>query len=173
MLPTGDLATFDDPMAILTVCHGNLRRYATLTARLAEYVDENGCGDEATEAAERVIRYFAVAAKQHHQDEEDDLFPALRALDDPSLSALLVELEVEHLALEQLWIPVYAWLRQVADGVADSVPKRMLDEFVLRYPAHADREEREVFPHASRLDAHTLTRIGERMSHRRGLAVQA
>lgn len=44
------------------------------------------CDVQAQAAAAQILRYFNVAAPLHHQDEDEDLFPALLALHQPALS---------------------------------------------------------------------------------------
>ena len=48
------------------------------------------------------LRYFAVAAPKHTADEEQSLFPRLRAVSDPAVTHALELLERDHVEAEQL-----------------------------------------------------------------------
>ena len=51
---------------------------------------------------EASLRYFAVAAPKHTADEEQSLFPRLRAVSDPAVTHALELLERDHDEAEQL-----------------------------------------------------------------------
>lgn len=166
-MPTLTAPTFDTPVDMLRACHDQVRRFSTLSLRLCDHVTQHGADDQASQAAANILRYFNVAAPLHHADEEDDLFPALRRLNDPVLTATLDALEAEHEELAQLWTStVRPWLQDISRQEAVAPPAAVA-AFAQRYPAHAAREEREVFDLAHRLAADTLAGIGTRMRQRR------
>ncbi|MFC4159017.1 hemerythrin domain-containing protein [Chitinimonas lacunae] len=168
MLTIGSSAApgFDDPIALLMACHDKVRRFAALSLRLDRHLAERGLDEEASVAARNILRYFDVAAGLHHADEEEDLFPALRQLGDPQLDRAIAELEAEHEQLGDLWRAIRPWLETVAQH-GQPVRPAELESFANRYPAHAEREERELYGAASRLDRATLGRIGRNMQARR------
>lgn len=168
MLPnTPSIPSFESPIDLLTACHDKVRRFASLCGRLAEHTARHGADDQARTAAAGIVRYFTIAAPLHHADEEEDLFPALRDLQDPALQATMQALEQDHGALDALWEQARPWLERVQQGTAEPAPEA-LALFAAHYLAHVDREEREVFPFATRLPDETLLAIGERMARRRG-----
>lgn len=158
---------FETPLAMLTACHDKVRHFAALSLKLAAHIEAKGCDDEAREAASNILRYFDVAAPLHHADEEEDLFPALRALGEPALDSAMAELEAEHRSLAGLWQSVRLWLTAISQGKA-APPPCELEGFARLYPAHADREEAEVYGAAQRLTNTELDRLGARMRQRRG-----
>lgn len=167
----------DDPMALLLACHDKVRRFAHLSLRLRDHLaqraDRHPPADQvdaqAREAAQSILRYFEIAAPLHHEDEDRDLYPALRALQDPDLTARVDAVEAEHTELGQLWQAVAPWLRATTNGEALPPPPE-LDRFATRYPAHAQREEDEVYPAASRLSSQTLQTISAAMVARRTMS---
>lgn len=159
--------SFDDPLALLCACHDKVRRFAGLTVRLRQHVREHGRDADARRAAADILRYFEQAAPLHHADEEDDLFPALRTLDDGALNAELDALEAEHGELAGLWSGVRAWLRGLIDEEAIAEPP-LLEQFAQCYPAHADREEAVAYVAAQRLAPEVLQALGRQMAARRG-----
>ena len=77
------------------------------------------------------MRYFDTSAKQHHADEEQDLFPALlesMAGSDPvCLRELTAALTAEHRELEARWQDVRAVLERVIAGehvLLDRIPSK-------------------------------------------------
>lgn len=167
-MPQGTTPSFEEPLALLTACHDKVRHFAALSLKLDIHLAQKGNDEEAREAARSILRYFDLAAPLHHADEEEDLFPALHALGDSKLNCSLDELEAEHVELAVLWQAVRRWLEAVAQNGLLARPIE-LDEFALRYPAHADREEAEVYGAASLLSATELSKIGVRMCQRRGV----
>ncbi|MBY4897038.1 hemerythrin domain-containing protein [Cupriavidus sp. AU9028] len=168
MLPNGPaIPSFDSALDMLTACHGKIRRFARLCERLARHTAEHGADEQASTAAASIVRYFTIAAPLHHADEEEDLFPALRALGDDGLTSSMQDLEGDHDALEALWKQVLPWLEAVQQGSAGPAPEALF-LFASRYVEHVDREEREVFARAQGLPAPILQSMGRRMAVRRG-----
>ena len=103
-------ATFDRPVSILLSCHDKVRHFAGLMLKLEAHLaaqrqqpgEPASASPDARHAAALVRRYFEVAAPLHHQDEEDDVFPALRALGDEDLSARIHALTAAHREFERL-----------------------------------------------------------------------
>jgi hemerythrin-like domain-containing protein len=159
--------SFDHPIALLMACHDKVRRFAELTVRIERHLASSGNGADAARAAINVLRYFDLAAPLHHADEEEDLFPVLRQLGDKALNAAIDALEQEHEQLGVLWQAVRPWLLAVSSHQSPScVPD--VAEFALRYPAHANREEAEIYGAASRLPTDVLRGLGIAMGQRRG-----
>lgn len=175
--PTPVSPRIDDPMALLLACHDKVRRFTELALRLQAHVTAHGPDAQAREAATSILRYFELAAPLHHADEDEDLFPALLALDEAlvgaDVRASIQALSDEHAALGTLWQALAPWLRDVAagraDGTADAAPHAAppVAAFAARYQAHADAEEREVYPHAAKLPPEALARIAQAMVARR------
>jgi len=166
-LPESAIPSFEEPLALLGACHDKVRHFAALAPKLDEHLTKQGNDTPAREAAESILRYFDLAAPLHHADEEADLFPALRALGRPELTRSLDELEAEHAELAMLWQEVRRWLEAIRQGGSPARPAG-LDAFALRYPAHANREEAEVYGAADDLTTSELERIGANMRRRRG-----
>ena len=87
---------FGTPLAMLTACHDKVRHFAALSLKLAAHIEAKGCDDEAREPASNILRYFDVAAPLHHADEEEDLFPALRALGEPASAVEVLFYDIER-----------------------------------------------------------------------------
>ena len=174
------LPGMDSPIEMLVACHQKVRHFARLSSKLDAHLETTGADGSAQEAARNILRYFDTAGPLHHQDEEEDLFPALRAAaallgDTPTAQALcgaIAEVQAEHAVLDTLWDEVRAWLERVEQGHSIPAPSGV-EIFAVQYPMHAGREEAEIYIHARLLTEPQLARIGRRMSERRGLRCDA
>jgi len=163
----------DDPLALLSACHGRIARQCATLARLAAHLPAHGSDAAAQTAATSVRRYFDTAAAHHHEDEEEDLFPALidsmAGSDAVCLHALVDGLMADHRHLAGLWEPLRETLSEIAAGRPAQLPAQQVQAFTEAYNAHIRREEDELLPMAARLipdDA--LAAIGQAMKARRG-----
>jgi len=170
----GVAAGFEAPLEMLAACHGRIRRQCATLLRLRAHLAASGVDDAARNAARGVIRYFDNAARDHHEDEEQDLFPALlesMAGSDPvCIRQLIDSLQNDHRELERLWGIVRTWLAAVVRGDAAQSAMAEIDSFVELYERHAAREEQELLPMAERLlGTEELDAIGQSMRLRRGI----
>ena len=76
-LPGTESPSWDDPLEMLQACHERIEAQLALLARLRTHLAEHGVDQAAQEAIAGIQRYFTLAAPLHHQDEEEDLFPAM------------------------------------------------------------------------------------------------
>lgn len=157
----------DDPLELLLACHDKVLRFTSLLRRLGAHTQRHGPDHQAAEAAQSILRYFDMAAPLHHQDEEEDLFPALRVLGHPQVDATLDFLCAEHDQLEGLWRDrVRPWLqgivaRQTMPVIAD------LQLFAERYEQHVALENNQLYPHASELPVKLRAQLARHMVSRR------
>jgi hemerythrin-like domain-containing protein len=163
----------DDPLALLSACHGRIARQCATLTRLAAHLPAQGSDAAAQTAAASVARYFDTAAAHHHEDEEADLFPALiesmAGSDAGCLHALVQGLVAEHRRLADLWTPLREVLSEIATGRPAALPAAQVQAFTEAYAAHIQREEDELLPMAARLISDdALADIGQAMKARRG-----
>jgi hemerythrin-like domain-containing protein len=172
---------FDQPLGLLSDCHRRIESFLGMMIRVLEQ-SNGGRGPltrEARAAMEAALRYFDVAAPRHTQDEEQSLFPRLRASDDPDAHAVLQRiesLEVDHRHAEAMHEEVNRLCRKWLDaGSLEAEELRRLGELLggLRatYARHIALEDTELFPLAARvLDRRQLAEVGREMARRRGVA---
>ena len=172
-------AGFEVPLEMLAACHLRVADQCATLQRLVPHLMQHGADERARSAAARVLRYFDTAARDHHADEEVDLFPALiesmAGSDAVCLHEITAALTAEHRQLEAHWLRVRTALQAIVDADADadarvSLDAELVDPFVDLYARHIAREETELLPMAARLlgDAE-LDRIGRAMRQRRGV----
>ncbi|MDB6002426.1 MAG: hypothetical protein JWP52_4125 [Rhizobacter sp.] len=167
-------AGFEVPLEMISACHGRIERQCATLRRLVPHVASRGSDAEAQQAAANVVRYFETAAKDHHADEEVDLFPALiesMAASDPvCLREMTAALTENHREIEALWRRLREVLERVALGEPALLDADVVEAFVTAYERHIEREERELLPMAARLlSTEELDRIGRAMRERRGI----
>jgi hypothetical protein len=172
---SGPGASLEVPLEMLAACHGRVAHQCQTLQRLRAHLLAHGVDGPAREAATAVMRYFDSAARDHHADEEQDLFPALiesmAGSDAVCLRELTSTLSAQHRQLEGLWAALRQRLLPISQGQAGSTwDDACVEAFVSLYTAHMAREDRELLPLAQRLlsDAE-LDRIGQSMRQRRGL----
>ena len=164
-------ASFDDPLAMLGACHERIEAQLSLLERMVPHLEKKGCDEDARASARSVLRYFDTSGAMHHQDEDDDLFPLLRARaakqGRAEIAAAIDELEREHETMDAQWKRLRGRLQQVIDGAAVLVGDEVT-RFAWLYRRHMDREGAAVLPFAREtLDEAQLAALGERMAERR------
>ncbi|WP_373974217.1 hemerythrin domain-containing protein [Chitinibacter sp. SCUT-21] len=164
--------TFDTPVAMLMACHERVRHYAALTETLVQHVAQHGADAAAIAGAQSILRYFDVAAPLHHQDEDEDLFPALLQVGSPELKQTIAAIMAEHAELSALWSQVRAALLSLVAGNDNELTAELAHQFAERYRAHARREDVDIYPYAKALlDVAHLQALGRKMAARRGQRV--
>jgi hemerythrin-like domain-containing protein len=164
-------AGFDQPFELLAACHDRVERSLALLERLAGHLRAHGADEAARSAARDVLRYFDLAAPQHHEDEERHVLPALRS---QGQVALAERLQAEHVRMAQAWARVRPGLDELVQGRAEAA---LADwpawrDFAVLYRAHAALEDASAFPAArAALDAAAERAMGREMAHRRGVKV--
>jgi len=164
--------SFDHPLQMLRACHGKILQQCDTLQRLAAHLERKGCDQQAQQAAQGILRYFDTAGQFHHQDEEQDLFPALRAAagaDHSALEALLERLLAEHVFMLAAWEALHPVLSKLAEGNQTTLTAGLSENFIGRYTDHIAIENAELLPLAERLlDPQQMESIGRRMAERRG-----
>lgn len=170
--------SFHQPLGLLSDCHRRIEHFLHVLTT----VDREACGGqlggEYRRALEGALKYFETAAPKHTADEEESLFPRLRASGDPEAEralALMQRLESDHETADGHHTAVNTlvrrWLEHDRLDAGDAaVLREHLAALHALYRAHIAIEDRDVFPAAARaLDAGTLEEIGREMAARRSV----
>lgn len=172
---------FDSPLGLLSDCHRRIERFLD---QLLRVVDAQTAQPGETVTPEQraaltaALRYFREAAPMHTRDEEESLFPRLRATNAQAAHALMNEvaaLEADHDAADHLHAEVdRLGGRWLSDGILPEADLarlwELLTELRATYQRHIAMEDTQLFP----LAANLLTReeqkeMGREMAVRRGL----
>jgi hemerythrin-like domain-containing protein len=169
--------TFRQPLELLSDCHRRVESFLRALVVVTEQAGGGELNSHEREALETALRYFREAAPKHTADEEESLFPRMRALGDGATREALVKIQrleadheiarVGHDAVEQLG---QQWVRNGRLSLDEtSRLLQRLHELQSIYERHIAVEDNEIFPVARRsLDAKTLSEVGREMAERRG-----
>ena len=169
-------AGFDEPLEMLQGCHRRIERQLDTLKRLRVHLAERGVDPEASAAAQAVLRYFALAAANHHEDEEKDLFPLLEsriadAGEAAHFRAFRESLEQDHRALESAWARLKKPLEAISDGLSRPLSETEVHAFVSAYAHHILTEERSLLEFCNRwLSDEDRETLGRAMAARRRVA---
>ncbi len=162
--------SFDDPLGMLSACHGRIERQLATLAKLQRHLPEHGCDHDARVAARGILRYFDTAAPNHHADEEESVFPRLARAGPGAVDALIADLERDHETLARNWRRLRPLLAAICGGQRANLSPGQVATVTAAYAAHIAKEERDAFPLAARsFDAATIAAIGREMALRRGV----
>jgi hemerythrin-like domain-containing protein len=174
LFPDPGSANFDDPLGMLSACHRRIERQLATLGRLQRHLPEHGSDPDARAAARAILKYFDSAAPNHHADEEESLFPRLRASVPAEAEAMIARLANDHVALAERWRRLRPLLAGIAAGTRANLSPKDVDDLRAAYDAHIAREDGELIPLAARaLDAATLATIGREMAARRDVRPHA
>ena len=156
----------DEPLEMLEACHDRIEAQLTTLERLLAYLPEHGADQQATKAAQAILHYFNTAGPNHHEDEEQDLFPKLlaRAGNDEAdaVRSLVQELLADHAQMAAALDVVRRQLQPVAAGTASTLEAAPVQLCASLYRQHIEKENGRLLPLARRLlgaeDIGTLSR---------------
>lgn len=167
-------AGFAQPFEMMQACHERVQRMLGLLGRLRIHLAQHGADAQARQAARDVMRYFDMAAPQHHRDEELHVFPPLMAHGDAATRTLVARLQHDHVQMESDWRAARAGLARIeaaqclALSAADTAA---LEAFARLYDGHIEAEEAIAYPAAAALlDDAAREAAGAEMRIRRGAA---
>jgi hemerythrin-like domain-containing protein len=171
---------FGDPLGLLVHCHAKIEAQLGALERAADSL-RAGPTDAlrpVREAIEAARAHFAGPGAKHTADEEESLFPRIRArcgAADAGVLAALDALEAQHRVVEEAHAGLDAVLARVV-ARDDAAPSDVaafgagVAELVALYRPHMALENEVVFPAAARLlTPDELAAVGGEMRRRRGM----
>src|SRR5689334_8324657 len=121
---------YTDPLGLLGDCHRRIERFLNLLATITRTASGRPLNAEQREAMEAARVYFKNAAPKHTRDEEESLFPRLRAANDPQAVAalsLIEHLHADHEAADEMHREVNTLVRRwLAEGGLATEMARLL-----------------------------------------------
>ena len=148
-------ATWDEPIDMLFACHGKVKRFCGQLKLLPDYLAKNGTDTAARQAVTQICTYFNQAAPLHHEDEEQDFFPALLR-HAPQAQTDVDTLEAQHITLHADWAALHTQLQELLEGSRTTLNETLLHRFTSGYDVHTAIEEplfelgRKAIPQAER-----------------------
>jgi len=170
-IPGQDLAPdFNDPLGLLLACHQRMLGFCELLQKVKQHLHLQGLDNEAQQSIRKIHHYFSTAARFHHDDEEQDLFPLLVS-QSLKIATIVHELKQDHININQAWDRLGPVLEKPA--AIEETPEfdQWVDEFCNAYQQHISKEEQNFFPIAGHLlSTEQLKLLATKMKKRRGLA---
>jgi len=170
---------FHEPLGLLSDCHRRIERFLHVLVAVERQASGGPLGPGDRRALDTALTYFETAAPHHTADEEDSLFPRLRASRDPAAQralALVERLERDHATADQHHAAVNTLVRRWLDDDRLDPPgaaalRAHLTALQDLYRPHIAAEDEDLFPAAARLlDQPTLRQMGREMAARRGVS---
>ncbi|MBI2316407.1 MAG: hemerythrin domain-containing protein [Betaproteobacteria bacterium] len=166
--------SYDQPLQMMHSHHLRCEQRVALLLRLNQHLRGSGCDHQARQSASHILRYFDDTARQHREDEELDLFPAMLGALPPSagksLRGLADHLAQQHRELSQTWELVRLQLIGIIAGTSAALDEPLCNRLHTLCVAHIEHEEGELLPLArSCLPGPALELLGKRMAARRGI----
>jgi hemerythrin-like domain-containing protein len=150
-------STFSDPTGLMSDCHRRIEMFMRSLSTAAEF-EGRRLSDGECRSLDAALRYFREAAPKHNADEEESLFPRLRAL--PHLEVQRALAELDRLEQEHRWAaPLHMEIDRLgqqwlSNGGLGKGEVRAFQTAVRRlaamYRTHIHFEDSALFPLASR-----------------------
>ena len=167
-------AGFDDPLGMLKDCHRRIEQFLQILCVVVERAQGREMSEEERAAVQAALSYFRTGGQRHTRDEEDSLFPRMRAAGvDPGELEKVGGLEHEHRRADILHNQVdelyTAWLAKARLGTSETdALLSATRELKALYAGHIEVEEKVVFPSAAAaLDQHAIREMGQEFRERR------
>ena len=162
--------SFDHPLEMLLACHGKIQTQCITLRKLLQHLPSHGCDAQAQQAAQTILRYFDTAGQNHHDDEEQDLFPLLLATPNAEVHQLIARLLDEHTVQDAAWQLLRPLLLDIAEGQATELDIESVEHFITLHDRHISLENTQLLPKAAiLLDHMQLVALGRSMAARRGV----
>jgi hemerythrin-like domain-containing protein len=164
---------FDDPIGMLKDCHRRIEHFLHILCVVAEGAAGRATTDEEKAAVQAALNYFRVGGQRHNADEEESLFPRLRAESTSETLQELSGLENDHREAHNLHAAADTlYTTWIAFGLLSPNDEQRLllitSHLKHLYEGHIKVEEKIIFPRAAEiLDAGTIAAIGQEFRERR------
>lgn len=164
---------FDDPLGMLEDCHRRIERFLHILCLVAEQASGRPLSEEESAAVTAALHYFQEGGRRHSADEEESVFPRLRAVDLDRSLANLAHLEDDHRRTANLHQRVESLYQKWIDSSALSNGEQQAllsatRELQRIYKEHIHMEESIVFPRAAQvLDKAAIAAIASEFQVRR------
>jgi hemerythrin-like domain-containing protein len=147
-------AGFDDPLGMLKDCHRRIENFLNILCVVVDRADNRTLTGEETAAIQAALSYFRLGGQRHNADEEQSLFPRMRAADAAAPFEEIGGLEHDHRRAGEMHDRIdelySAWITQ-GTLTPDLCTELATATGSLKqlYERHIELEETVVFPRAA------------------------
>jgi hemerythrin-like domain-containing protein len=144
------LARSGDGFTALDACHRKTLAMLDDLSSLVAQLGEGGTDADMRSRAAKIATWFSTTVREHHEDEERHVIPALATSRQPDIVQAVLKLQQDHDWLEEEWFDLAPQVQAVAAG--RPLDLQTLREGVAVFAAlsrdHIELEESLVYPQA-------------------------
>jgi hemerythrin-like domain-containing protein len=163
-------ATSADGFTALDACHRKTLSMLEDLSALVTKLEHDGLDPATCVRAAKIAAFFATTAREHHEDEERHVFPALVEGGKPEIVQAVLRLQQDHDWLEEGWFELAPHVQAVAAGrQSDDIDTMREGVAVLAalYHDHIELEESFIYPEAqARMPTAGRREMGREMATR-------
>ncbi len=155
-----------DRFKALDACHQQIHEHLTVLTGLLEQLEAGSDSEHCRQKAKDIEAYFSETAREHHLEEERNVFPSLLLSDKPEIVQAALTLKQDHGWIEQNWLELAPMLRAIAqneDWVDMAELKHSAEVFLNLCHDHIVLEETLIYPEAKACLAQELASRAMRM----------
>jgi hemerythrin-like domain-containing protein len=155
-----------DRFQALDACHQQIHEQLAQLTGVLEQIQAGADEAQYRNQMRTIEAFFSATARQHHADEEKDIFPKLLASDNVELVQAVRTLQQDHGWIEQNWLELSPMLRAIAEGedwVDMAELQHNVEVFLALLHDHIVLEETLIYPEAKGQFAVELAARAQRM----------
>ena len=140
-----------DRFKALDACHQQIHAHLAELADLIEQLETSSDSALCRQKAKTIEVFFSQTSREHHAEEERNIFPGLLQSERPELVQAVRTLQQDHGWIEQNWLELAPMLRAIADGedwVDMAELKHNAEVFLSLCHDHIVIEETLIYPQA-------------------------
>ena len=140
-----------DRFQALDACHLEIHNHLVKLDEVLKLLEAGADEEQYRQQVGAIEAYFSSTSRQHHAEEEKNVFPALLRSDNAELVHAVRTLQQDHGWIEQNWIELAPMLRAVAEGedwVDPAELQHAVSVFLALCRDHITREETLIYPAA-------------------------
>lgn len=156
-----------DKFEALDACHQQIQLHLAQLSGLMPQIDAGADDMAFRKQIEAIEAFFSSTSRQHHAEEEKNIFPPLLANGNAELVQAVHTLQQDHGWIEQNWIELAPMLRAIAQGedwVDPAELKNAVDVFLALMNDHIVLEETLIYPESKAQFAEELAARNERLA---------
>jgi hemerythrin-like domain-containing protein len=158
-----------DRFQALDACHQQIQLHLDELAGLAPQLETASDDLTVRQKIGAIEAFFSSTSRQHHAEEEKNVFPALLASDNAELVQAVKTLQQDHGWIEQNWVELAPMLRAIAEGedwVDMAEMQSYMQVFLNLCHDHIVLEETLIYPESKAQFAQELANRGQRQAKR-------
>lgn len=155
-----------DQFKALDACHQQIHEHLAELANLMEQMEANSDSADCRQKAKTIEAFFSETSREHHAEEERNVFPNLLLSDKPDLVQAVRTLQQDHGWIEQNWLELAPMLRAIAlgeDWVDMAELSHNAEVFLSLCHDHIVLEETLIYPEAKNNFAEELASRAKRL----------